>query len=75
MARAGLYYCGGGWGLPASAATENPGGLEVLPYLPHDWGATLPASEDVTAITDLLFEVPIIFWTPRDLRIAKTALG
>jgi hypothetical protein len=33
----------------------------VLPYLPHEWGATLPASEDVTAVTNLLFDIPSFF--------------
>src|SRR5262245_2835321 len=41
MARAGPYYSGGGgWGLPASAATGNAIGL--LPYLPPEQRSTLP---------------------------------
>ena len=49
---------------PLRQLQKTHGGVGVLPYLPPEQRATLPASEDVTAVTGLLFEYPIIFWTP-----------
>jgi hypothetical protein len=41
----------------------------MLLSLPPEQHASLPASVAVTAITDLLFGLSIIFWTPRDARV------
>src|SRR5262249_46210158 len=48
-------------GLPTSAATGNPWGVGVLPYLPREQHATLPASEDVTAVTGYSSSTPLFF--------------
>src|SRR5215470_15874138 len=76
MARAGPYQS---WrwrlGLPASAATGNAIGL--FPNLPPEQYSTLPASEDVTAVTGYSSSTPLffgrparrcIFWTTSDVR-------
>src|SRR5262249_20064903 len=37
----------------------------VLQYLPHEWHTTLPASEDVTAVTDSSSSTPLFFGRDR----------
>jgi hypothetical protein len=51
-------------GLPASAATETHGGVGALPYLPPEQHVTLPASEDVTAVTGYRSSTPLFFGCP-----------
>ncbi len=51
-------------GLPASAATETHGGGGALPYLPPEQHVTLPASEDVTAVTGYRSSTPLFFGCP-----------
>jgi hypothetical protein len=51
---------------PLQQLQKTQGGLGVLPYLPRDQGVTLPASEDVTAVTNLIFDIPSFFGRPRN---------
>src|SRR5215468_8813933 len=61
---------------PLRQLQKTHGGVGVLPYLPPEQRATLPASGAVTAVTDLHYGYPIIFWTPcgavRDLAGRKS---
>jgi hypothetical protein len=49
---------------PLRQLQKTHGGVGALPYLPPEQHATLPASEDVTAVTGYSSSTPIIFWTP-----------
>src|SRR5215831_17781987 len=61
---------------PLRQLQKTHGGVGVLPYLPPEQPATLPASEDVTAVTGYSSSTPLffgcparpcIFWTTSDL--------
>jgi hypothetical protein len=56
MARAGPSYHRGveAETCPLQQLQKTQGGWGVLLYLPREKGATLPASKDVTAVTDSL---------------------
>jgi len=61
---------------PLRQLQKTHGGVGVLPYLPPEQRATLPASEDVTAVTGYSSSTPLffgrparpcIFWTTSDV--------
>jgi hypothetical protein len=71
MARAGPV---GGWGLPASAATGNPWGWGCFRiYRPSSMPSVGLGRCDRRH--KLLFEYPIIFWTPRGIPKSRGRTG
>src|SRR5262245_27266625 len=66
---------------PLRQLQKTHGGVGVLPYLPPEQRATLPAPEDVTAVTGYSSSTPLffgcparpcIFWTTSE--VARTSL-
>jgi|SRR5262245_40229021 hypothetical protein len=82
MARAGPYQLEvEARACPLRQLQKTHGGCGVLPYLPPEQRATLPASEDVTAVTDYSSSTPLFFgrarapiaWPQRSLRVQNSA--